>query len=346
MDPSMNADMKKRLVEARRAIQQKYRILLNEEIEADEVKQKLFKPILDPLNEMVQSNKSSLDKRRRDHDMLKRSIVRKQPPSPSISKTTTSFAPSNEPSTSYQPPETVKETPSREPEELKKRILSRKEAALKYLEEVPEEEALNDDDDDDEEEEDSSGLSHSFLDRANEKGDQRDKTYGVYRDKTTRNFFIGDSKVKMNNITDALVIKEKRYPATDGLWSLLTHKKPLGYTDKDLENYMTIIIDTNAHRARYKPGGRLMGNSSYKWTNIIRPYLNKFVYLENKTKTGEGLTQKLVSKRPVEYVYWNKIDELVERLDLLHRSRQAGNTGVDNEIISIEEELREEDIIK
>jgi hypothetical protein len=35
----------------------------------------------------------------------------------------------------------------------------------------------------------------------------------------------------------------------------------------------------------------------------------------------------------------------VERLKLLCASKQAGNTGVDNEIISIIEELREENII-
>ena len=41
------------------------------------------------------------------------------------------------------------------------------------------------------------------------------------------------------------------------------------------------------------------------------------------------------------YTYWDDPNELVERLFLLHASRNAGNNNVDNEILNIEEELRE-----
>ena len=46
-----------------------------------------------------------------------------------------------------------------------------------------------------------------------------------------------------------------------------------------------------------------------------------------------------------QYVYWDDPNELVQRLQLLHMSRLAGNTSADNEISSIVEELRERQLI-
>ena len=46
-----------------------------------------------------------------------------------------------------------------------------------------------------------------------------------------------------------------------------------------------------------------------------------------------------------DYVYWNDVNELVDRLKLLVAEKSAGNNSHDNEIMSIIEELREERII-
>lgn len=45
------------------------------------------------------------------------------------------------------------------------------------------------------------------------------------------------------------------------------------------------------------------------------------------------------------FIYWNDVNELVSRLRLLVSSASAGHTGHNNEILSIIEELREENII-
>lgn len=47
-----------------------------------------------------------------------------------------------------------------------------------------------------------------------------------------------------------------------------------------------------------------------------------------------------------QYLYWNDPSELVNRLYLLHCARRAGNNSVNNEILSIEEELRESGYIR
>lgn len=38
------------------------------------------------------------------------------------------------------------------------------------------------------------------------------------------------------------------------------------------------------------------------------------------------------NEKPIEYIYWNDANEIVNRLRLLYASKFAGNTSVDNEI--------------
>ena len=52
-----------------------------------------------------------------------------------------------------------------------------------------------------------------------------------------------------------------------------------------------------------------------------------------------------LNNKKVDFVYFDDINEIVERLKLLISSKIAGHTGHENEIISILEELREANII-
>lgn len=51
-------------------------------------------------------------------------------------------------------------------------------------------------------------------------------------------------------------------------------------------------------------------------------------------------------KKNTELVYWDDPNELVDRLKLLIASKTAGNTNLDNEILSIIEELKEAGVIQ
>ena len=62
-----------------------------------------------------------------------------------------------------------------------------------------------------------------------------------------------------------------------------------------------------------------------------------------QTKKGSGLYKDVIPK--TQLVYYDDPNELVTRLNLLTSSQSVGNTGVNNEIISILEELRERNII-
>lgn len=173
-------------------------------------------------------------------------------------------------------------------------------------------------------------IASNYLGKYLSKDNTTDTTYGIRRDESENKFFIGNEEVTIAN--DDLTVKGRLYDGTEGLWQLLTLKEPKDYTAEDESNYREILLTTNAHKTLE---GKLKGNKSKKYTHIVKPLVT--------SKTGEGL--KEVTGLPVDYVYWNSPNELVDRLRLLVMERDAGNTGVRNEIESIIEELKEEGII-
>lgn len=173
-------------------------------------------------------------------------------------------------------------------------------------------------------------LAAEYLGNYLNKQNKTDTTYGIRREDSK--FYIGDKEVEID--ANDVIIGNKTYKGTKGLWELLTLKRPTNHTQSDLETYKEILVLTNAHLKNYKPGAPLSSNKHTKYTDIIKPMF--------KT-VGEGLRQ--VTGNKIDYVYWNDPNELVNRLRLLWLSRNAGNTGVNNEIDSIIEELRESNII-
>lgn len=173
-------------------------------------------------------------------------------------------------------------------------------------------------------------LAAEYLGQYLSKNNSTDTTYGIRRD--NNKFYIGNQEIEIAN--DDITIGNKTFTGTKGLWELLTLKKPSEYTNPDLENYKEILELTNGHLKGHKPGAAIASNAHYKYINIIKPLF--------KT-SGEGMRE--VTGHKIDYIYWNDPNELVDRLRLLWLSRQAGNTGVNNEIDAIIEELRESRII-
>ena len=86
---------------------------------------------------------------------------------------------------------------------------------------------------------------------------EADKTFGIY-DKDGE-FYIGDTKVAIND--DDIIVGDKEFPGTRGLWELLVMKKPdeSVYTEEDHENYREIMTKTNAMKR---------GNVAYTQTHL------------------------------------------------------------------------------
>ena len=153
-----------------------------------------------------------------------------------------------------------------------------------------------------------------------------DRTYGLYD--RNGNFYIGDKPIviKDNNI----VVDDEKYEGTPGLWGLIVSKNPRDYTDEDKVNYAKLMIKTNAlHRKNNPETNRPKSRKSYKWNNILSD-----IWKNRKEYNGKGVV--VIPSDPI---------ALLERLDLLLASKEAGHMGVRNELVSICDELKRHGVL-
>ena len=102
------------------------------------------------------------------------------------------------------------------------------------------------------------------------------------------------------------------------------------YKTEDLANYAKILHDTIAMKHNHNPlSMKPMSSKGQKYKEIIRPIWDD-IY------SGNGVNATVIPSDP---------NALIERLDLLLASKQAGNTGVRNELVSICDELLRQDVI-
>lgn len=161
---------------------------------------------------------------------------------------------------------------------------------------------------------------------------------GVKYDGKQDKWYIGNKELKIDtqgNITVAQVT----FNGTTGLYELLFQKEPKNYTQEDGQNYKRILDLSSAHKVNFNPDGNVSKLLSYKFITIIKPLFK----LSRTQSVGFGI--KIANHNPIEYVYWNDVNEIVDRLRLLLASQAAGNNGHVNEITSIIEELKEAGVI-
>ena len=180
-------------------------------------------------------------------------------------------------------------------------------------------------------------------------------------------FFIGKTPVKIEE--NDIIINNKTYIGTPGLWRLLTSKdipKISEYKKIDLNRYIKIMSLTNTTRQGFNRENRRVGGNE-KMNKLIKPFvetleergedefLNKIEdYFKGKTDKEEyeeetededdepqpgtsGTGLKFLSSDP---------NTLIDRFDLLFSSKKAGHTGVRNEIVSILDELKRQGVLK
>ena len=157
----------------------------------------------------------------------------------------------------------------------------------------------------------------------------RIKSYGkedglkIYGFKNTGiDFFIGKSEVKFEG--DNLEIGGKIYKGTPGLLDLISMEKIKDAKKTDKDNYLEILKETGALYELDKNGKlKIKAPSSKKYRNIT-PLLD-----EKKRQRREELETQGSGFLP------SDPNTLCERLELLMASKQAGNTGLRNEFVSI-----------
>ena len=167
----------------------------------------------------------------------------------------------------------------------------------------------------------------------------RDPDFGII--KKGKDHYIGKEHVIIKDNNIFLPKFGETFVGTRGLWELLTSKNPQNFEYKDEDMYEDLMIMTNAlHRDNDENNPHPKGNhKSYKWVNVIRPiwYRNKSRIIFPKKKEGqEGKGVVVIPSDP---------NALLERLDLLLASQEAGHTGVRNELVSICDELKRQGVL-
>lgn len=167
-----------------------------------------------------------------------------------------------------------------------------------------------------------------------------DETYGVRIE--MNKLYVGNLELYIGS-NGGISIGNKMYAGKGGLYELLFMKNPKEYTEEDLNNYKEILETSSAHKRNYDATSQLNGTRSAKYKRIIKPLFKGGTF---KSHSGSGISSMIYNEKPIEYIYWDDVNELVDRLKLLNASKTAGNTDShDNEILAILNELREAGII-
>ena len=147
---------------------------------------------------------------------------------------------------------------------------------------------------------------------------EADTTFGIYDE--DKKFYIGDKQVVIED--NNIIVDDKEYEGTPGLWELIVSQKPDMeiIMRKDLENYENLLHKTNSlyknnDPTQNRPKGNYRGDA---WNKVKKFWYNRERY------EGKGVI--VIPEDP---------DALLERLDLLLSSQNAGHTGVGNELVSI-----------
>ena len=199
--------------------------------------------------------------------------------------------------------------------------------AIQPISKVTEEE--EEEEDEEEEYDESVGdLAYIFLNRPN-----RDTNFGINEEEG--HHFIGDRYVIIKD-NDIIFPNDEKIKATRGLWDLITSKNPKNYTDEDYDKYKYLMIKTNAIHKKNNPYNiRAKGNyRGGKWKNIVSPIWKEIMKNMGEEYEGEGVV--VIPSDP---------NALLERLDLLFASQEAGHTGVRNELVSICDELKRQGVL-
>ena len=183
-----------------------------------------------------------------------------------------------------------------------------------------------------------------------------DKVFGMV--KKDKYYYIGDKPIKIKG--DNIIIDDKEYTGTEGLWELIISKKPQEgtYTEDDYLNYVKILKQTNAIYQGNNPNNtKPKSSSSDKWKQLIKPIWENIKESkkppEEKGKEkgkGKGKRKRQQDPQPGTSGSGLKIlpsdpNALIDRFDLLFSSQKAGHTGVRNEIIAILDELKRQGVI-
>ena len=158
-----------------------------------------------------------------------------------------------------------------------------------------------------------------------------DKTFGIRNVEGL--YYIGNKQVTIVN--NNIMVGDEKFKGTPGLWELLMSKNPDDFNENDYDEYEKLMVKTNALHKDYNPNNPYPRSSrSGKWYLISQIWANREYTKKKEGYEGEGVV--VIPSDP---------NALLERLDLLLASQEAGHTGVRNELVSICDELKRQGVL-
>ena len=161
----------------------------------------------------------------------------------------------------------------------------------------------------------------------------KDKTFGIR--KIDGHHYIGDTHVIIHK--NNIIINDEKFIGTPNLWNLIMLKDPPleeDYTEKDFKNYVKILLKTHVLHQGDNPNNPYPKSSKgNKWNRLLSNIW------ENRGEFAKEFAGKGIVIMP------SDPNALLERLDLLLASQEAGHTGVRNELVSICDELKRQGVL-
>ena len=172
-----------------------------------------------------------------------------------------------------------------------------------------------------------------------------DLTFGLKTDKEGK-LSMGDKNIMVDGNDIEVFDKDgnfiKKYIGTSGLRSLIVDKDPKRYDYEDLNTYEDLIRRTNAMYRGADPNSTSpAATKGSKFTQVIQTFWEK----EKRRREEREGPKKKTKGKGVTVVIPSDPNALLERLDLLLASQEAGHTGVGNELVSICDELKRQGVI-
>ena len=157
----------------------------------------------------------------------------------------------------------------------------------------------------------------------------RDTTFGII--KRGEDYYFGNTRVIIKDNDIIIADDGSTFEGTPGIWELTMKKIQVNYTTEDLDNYKRLVKGTYILHRGYDPkSSHPRSSDSPKWVGILSPIWKEYVEMYK----GKGIV--IMPSDP---------NALLERLDLLLASQEAGHTGVGNELVSICDELKRQGVL-
>ena len=157
---------------------------------------------------------------------------------------------------------------------------------------------------------------------------------GARRDPNKENNYFLNGKYKLTIADNNIVVDDEKFVGTPGLWELIMADEPDPklIEPSDLDSYKRLLLKTNVLHRNFDPKNPYpRASMSPKWKNILGP-----IWDEITAKKTDGKGVVVIPSDP---------NALLERLDLLLASKEAGHTGVRNELVSICDELKRQGVL-